>query len=258
MTAKHGARGGRSAAVAAVALFVPTACGVLVVLPAVAGATPPAVVLSPSGNLSDGQSISVTVGANGTFTPHAGVKILECADPGGTAANLPKDDSTCDGNTVQGSTILVAGNGSFSDAAYPVYLLPSTTLGELSNSQPICNQTHACVLYVGQNQNDFTAPKAFSAPFLITPGSDTTTSTAAPSGSNGGSGATSTTAAPTTSAATVGTGGGADPATSAISVSTGALADTGSPAEIAWVAAAGLALLLTGAIGRRRMLRGSR
>ena len=43
-------------------------------------------------------------------------------------------------------------------------------MGEQANFKPICNQTNYCVLYVGQNQNDFTAPKVFSAPFLIAPG----------------------------------------------------------------------------------------
>ena len=105
------------------------------------------------------------------------MKILECADPGGAQANLPKDDSTCDGNTIQGISILIGSDGSFSDTTYQVYMLPSQTLGEQSNFKPICNQTNDCVLYVGQNQNDFTAPKVFSAPFLISPGSGAATTT---------------------------------------------------------------------------------
>ena len=39
------------------------------------------------------------------------------------------------------------------------------------------------MLYVGQNQNDFTAPKTFSAPFLISQTSGTTTTTTAASAS---------------------------------------------------------------------------
>ena len=125
-----------------------------------AGASaPPALNVSAHGTLTNGQTISVSVGSNGYFTPHARVNILECADPGGLAANLPKDDSTCDGNTIQGSTVLVGSDGSFSDPSYPVYLLPSATLGEQGNAQPICDQTHYCVLFVGQNQNDFTVAK---------------------------------------------------------------------------------------------------
>ena len=108
--------------------------------------------------------MAVGVGPNGYFTPNTGVKILECADPGGSSANLPKDDTACDGNTVEGGTLLVGDDGSFSVDAYPVYLLPSSALGEPSDSIPICNQTHYCVLYVGQDQNDFSKPRVFSAP----------------------------------------------------------------------------------------------
>jgi hypothetical protein len=244
----------RSASVVLVALFVPMVVEAIVAQGANASA-PPSVNLSPSGNYTDGQSISVSVGPNGYFTPHAGVKILECADPGGLTANLPTDNTTCDGNTIQGASILVANDGSFSESGYQVYLLPNPILGEQSNDQPICNQTHACVLYVGQNQNDFTAPKVFSAPFLISPSSGTTTSTVAgTTGSKAGSAATSTTVAPATSAAIGVTG---DQATSTASVS-GSLADTGPAAELTWLVVSGLGLLLTGAIGRRLALRGVR
>ena len=147
-----------------------------------AGASAPTVTMSPSTDLHDGESVSVSIGPNTVFTPNAGVNILECADPGGTLANLPKSDSTCDGNTIQGNTILVAANGSASEAKYTVYLLPSPALGEQANNQPVCNQTDPCVLYVGQSQNDFTAPKVFSAPFTIAPasGGGTTTTTLRP------------------------------------------------------------------------------
>ncbi len=229
-----------------------------------ASGAPPTLIVSPHGNLKDGQTISVAVGPNGYFTPHAGVNILECADPGGSVANLPKDITACDGNTIQGSTILVANDGSFSESAYPAYALPSTALGEQSNYKPICNQTNACVLYVGQNQNDFTAPKVFSAPFLITPGSgsssSTSTSTTAPATSSTGSSATtSTTAAPATSSATNGSGAAVGLTTTPAATSpTGALANTGPPAQTAWVVASGMALLLFGALGRRLALRRSR
>jgi hypothetical protein len=220
-----------------------------------ASAGPPSLIISPQGNYSDGQTISVAVGPNGYFTPHARVNILECADPAGLVANLPKDITTCDGNTIQGSTIQVADDGSFSESAYPVYLLPSSALGEQSNYKPICNQTNSCVLYVGQDQNDFTAPKVFSAPFVISPSSGTTTAVKA--GSSGSSGTTSTTVAPPTSAAPTVTLAAGGPATSSASASA-ALANTGPPAQLAWVAASGMALLLTGVMGRRRVLRGGR
>src|SRR3984957_17822112 len=145
-----------------------------------AGASAPTVTMSPSTDLHDGESVSVSIGPNTVFTPNAGVNILECADPGGTLANLPKSDSTCDGNTIQGNTILVAANGSASEAKYTLYLLPSPALGEQANNQPVCNQTDPCVLYVGQNQNDFTAPKVFSTPFTIAPATGASTSSTTP------------------------------------------------------------------------------
>ena len=168
-----------------------------------AGASaPPSLNVSPQGNYRDGQTISVAVGPNGYFTPHRGVNVIECADPGGLASNLPKDITTCDGNTIQGNTILVGSDGSFSQTGYTVYLLPSSSLGEQGNFKPVCNQTNYCVLYVGQDQNDFTAPKVFSAPFLIAPGSGTTTTTSTSTGSSGSSGSTGTPGAQTTSTTT--------------------------------------------------------
>ncbi len=250
--------GGRSAAIVLFALCVATGAEALFVEVASADASPPALNVSPAGNLSDGQTISVGVGANGYFTAHAGIKILECADPGGTAANLPKDDSTCDGNTIQGISILIGNDGSFSDTSYQVYMLPSQALGEQTNFKPICNQTNYCVLYVGQNQNDFTAPKAFSAPFLISPGAGgatTATTTTAPIATTSGS--------PSASTGAGASGSTTSPATSSVSTAasltgTTALANTGVPAAIVWLAAFGVTLLVTGAIGRRRALRWDR
>jgi hypothetical protein len=226
----------------------------------VAAATPPSLTVSPGGPYKDGQTISVSVGANGYFTPHSRVNILECADPGGSAANLPKDITSCDGNSIQGSTILVGADGSFSDSAYPVYLLPSQTLGEQSNYKPVCNQSNYCVLYVGQNQNDFTAPKVFSAAFLVSPASGSSTSTSTAGGS---STATSTPASSSSAssaaagAALGGSAGAADPSTAAAGA-TGSLADTGPPAGVVWLLASGLGLLLAGAGGRRLILRAAR
>ncbi len=242
---------GRSMGMAVVACVAPSIAVVVTVQSAGASA-PPSLSVSPSGDYHDGETISVGVGPNGYFTPNARINIIECADPGGLASNLPKDITTCDGNTIQGNTILVGGNGSFSQSGYPIYLLPSPSLGEQANYTPICNQTNYCVLYVGQDQNDFTAPKVFSAPFLIAPGSDTTTTTSAGTGSSGTSGTTGTTVAPSSSTAN------ATNATVSLSPSTAALANTGPPAEIGWVVAGGIALLLSGVVGRRLALRGGR
>ena len=235
---------------ALIAFVVPSVTAVATVRDAGAS-TPPTLNVSPPGSYHDGQTISVGVGPNSYFTPHGRIVIIECADPGGLPSNLPRDATTCDGNTVQGSTILVGADGSFSQSAYTIYLLPSPTLGEQPNYKPICDQTNYCVLYVGQNQNDFTAPKVFSAPFLIAPSSGTTTTTPASTGSTGGSATTGTATAPTSSNTT---GAGA-----AVSLTTSpTLANTGPPAEIGWVVLLGIVLLLSGVVGRRLLLRGGR
>jgi hypothetical protein len=215
-----------------------------------ANAPAPSVTVSPSTNLHDGETVSVSVGVNGLFTPNAHVNILECADPGGKAANLPKDIGGCDGNTIQADTVLIAANGSFSEKSYTVFVLPSSTLGEQSNHQPVCNQTNPCVLYVGQNQNDFTAPKVFSAPFTI-------------GGSTGGVAPSSTTSTsptpsvPTTAAAGTLANSGNPLASSASSLSgePTSLAETGAPADAIWIVIVGLAFFLTGWVGRRLTLR---
>ncbi len=192
----------------------------------------PSVVLTPSGSFHDGQVISVSVGPNSLFTAHSGIHILECADPGGTQANLPKDISTCDGNTIQADSVLVNADGSFSEGHYTLYQLPSSTLGEQSNFQPVCDATNPCVLYVGQDQNDFTAPKIFSDPFSIGPNP---------------SSVTTTTSASTT--ATTGAGG------TSSGDHSGSLAQTGAPVGIWWTLTAGLLLLLGGAAARRIITR---
>jgi hypothetical protein len=274
MTSRHG-RSKRSACevcLAAATLGFPLVTVLVGCAPA--GASAPTLTVTPSTDLHDGESVSVSIGPNSVFTPNSRVNILECADPGGSVANLPKDDSTCDGNTIQGNTILVAANGSASDPNYTIYLLPSPALGEQSNDQPVCNQTNPCVLYVGQNQNDFTAPKVFSTAFSIAPASGGTTTT-------GVTASTGTTTTPTTNtSASSSTATTADPAsgnssnttpppsaTAATSTSSTvspsvtlastaatngtALANTGVPSDLEWVIGFGIALLVGGSLGRR-------
>jgi hypothetical protein len=117
----------------------------------------------------DGELVNVSVGSNKLFTPNLKVNILECSDPGGTAANLPKSVAACDNNTIQAETVLIQSNGSISQDAYPIYAIPNRTLGEEASWKPVCNATHECVLYVGMNQEDFNSPKVFSAPFKVKP-----------------------------------------------------------------------------------------
>jgi hypothetical protein len=113
--------------------------------------------------------LRVAVGPNKYFAPYSRIEILECADPGGQVANLPTSDITCDGNTAPSRSILVNQDGSFSTDQYQLYSLPNAVLGEPRDSEPTCNATHMCVLYVGQDQNNFRAPKVFTAPFTVTP-----------------------------------------------------------------------------------------
>jgi len=119
---------------------------------------------------SSGQSIDVSIPANSDLVPGTKVNIEECADPGGTPANLPTNASTCDGNTVQGNTVYVNADGSVLDLDYNVYALPdATSLGEPPTAAPACDATDECVLYVGENQGDFSQPHVFSQAFYVDP-----------------------------------------------------------------------------------------
>lgn len=124
---------------------------------------------APSPSIRGGQVVGLSVGPNKYFAPYSRIEILECADPGGQAANLPVSDLTCDGNTAPGFSVLVNKDGSFSTNQYQIYSLPNAVLGEPHDNQPTCNASHQCVLYVGQDQTNFHAPKVFSAPFTVAP-----------------------------------------------------------------------------------------
>jgi hypothetical protein len=248
-------------------------CAVVALAIAIAqtvGASPAAPNLTVSGgsNLHSGQSVSISVGPNGFFTPNSHVNILECADPGGKAANLPKDDSTCDGNTIQGNTVSVAADGSFSAASYSVYSLPNATLGEQANGQPVCNATNPCVLFVGQDQNDFTSPKVFSAPFTVDPSAVSTTTVSGEASSptttaTSSSGSTvSSTPGPTdttpATASSSSSGSGIDPSVSLTATPAGgatSLASTGPPPRLAWIVGLGSGLAFVGSLGRRHVSR---
>ena len=112
-----------------------------------------------AGPFASGQVIEVKIPANSTLTPGAGINIVECAAPGGVAPTTP---SACDGNTIQGDTVFVGTDGSvdYTNVApnhgYTVYALPDANLGESSSGTPVCNLSNECVLYIGQNYNDFT------------------------------------------------------------------------------------------------------
>ena len=124
------------------------------------------------GPFSSGQVIQIQIPANSTLTPGAGINIVECAAPGGVAPTTP---SACDGNTIQGDTIFAGTDGSVSYTnvapkhGYTVYALPDANLGESPGGTPACDLSHECVLYIGQNQNDFTQPHFFSQAFFVQP-----------------------------------------------------------------------------------------
>ncbi|MHB8681847.1 MAG: Ig-like domain-containing protein [Acidimicrobiales bacterium] len=136
----------------------------------------------PAGGYTDQQLITVSVGPNSLFSPGQTVNVLECNDPGGSPANLPTDVSSCDGATIQPTTLLANADGSFTLNDYQLFELPNLALGENNNpySPARCDRSNPCVLYVGMDQNDFTQPKVFSAPFTIGSPSTTTVSSSAP------------------------------------------------------------------------------
>ena len=170
---------------ASVALITAAVSGTLAGTAGIAGAAGAVPVITGTSTSSgspalptytDQQIVEVSAPANTTFTHNQALNILECADPGGTSGNLPTSDATCDGNTIDGDNIVVAADGSFDDVAggdggsnsgYQLYLLPSAALSEGTSGQPKCDATDACVLYIGTNQNDFTQPHVFSAPFYM-------------------------------------------------------------------------------------------
>jgi hypothetical protein len=170
---KHGVERYRGTSAFALALVLSAAFALVLLQPGVSSASPTSPVnlsIVPAPNRStfnDNQTLKVSAGPNLRFVPYSRVVILECADPGGTTANLPQSLLQCDENTVQGDTTLVKADGSFNEPAYSIFALPSKILGEQSNSQPDCSATSMCVLFVGENQNDFTQAKVFSQPFFM-------------------------------------------------------------------------------------------
>ena len=117
----------------------------------------------------DGQTVRVSMGPNRLFHQYSHVNIVLCSDPGGTTTNLPTKFLDCDENTIQGNTVLVGSKGTFSESGYVIFKLPNSTLGESKSGQPLCDETHQCVLLVSEYQTDLTKPKAFSHAFTVLP-----------------------------------------------------------------------------------------
>jgi hypothetical protein len=122
---------------------------------------------TPDTPFASGQNINISVPANSVFASGAGINILECEYQGA----LPTSPSQCDGNTIQGSTITANSDGSIDYTGYTIYALPDkVSLGE-SSGPPFCNLSNSCVLYIGENQNDFTQPHVWSQTFWVAPNS---------------------------------------------------------------------------------------
>lgn len=121
---------------------------------------------------SSGQQINIVVPASSVFSPTANLNIEECAAPNGVIPTLP---SACDGNTIQGPSLKTNSDGSINfqtetHSLYTIYALPDVQqLGESPGGNPACGDTAAteCILYIGQDQNDFTQPHVWSQPFFI-------------------------------------------------------------------------------------------
>ena len=198
------------------------------------------------------QAVDLAVAANSTLSRSslqgAGfpsgvvpIKVLECSDIGGQATNLPMKPTDCEPSTVDA----VAGaqqNGSLFVKGFTIYALPDPADLGVSNGTVCDDAQHQCVLGFFSNQNDFSKPHLFSAPFQVV-------STAASNGSGsastsgGSSGGSSSSGASSSGSATSG-------ASAAVSVPPATLANTGGPTLWPWLLGAGIALLVVGSVLR--------
>jgi len=135
---------------------------------------------SPSGSFtagtpfSSGQQIDIKVPANTVLPVTQNVNILECSAPNGA---VPTDPSACDGETIQGVSLKPRADGSIdlqvqTHSLYTLYALPDRISLEESPSGPKCDLTTECILFIGDNQGDFTQPHYWSQPFYVQPNAD--------------------------------------------------------------------------------------
>jgi hypothetical protein len=122
---------------------------------------------APNGPFSSGQYIDVAVAPNPVLKTGRRVYIEECSVPGGT---LPRSAEKCDQRTVQHDEVVVGRHGAVSYQGYPIMALPDATLlGEHSGHTPVCDLTHACVLSISEDRDDFHQPHVWSLPFYVAP-----------------------------------------------------------------------------------------
>jgi hypothetical protein len=191
------------------------------------------------------QNVIVSVGPNSTLSRSSleaagfpsgavAIKILECADPGGQAANLPSKPTDCEPATIDPGAS-ANDDGSLLEPGYTIYVLPDPKeLG--ASSGTMCDIENQCVLGIFSNQNDFTKPHLFSAPFQV---SSTGTDSATTASSNPSS-------AGADSASTGASSGASSGASAAVSVAPATLADTGGPSLWPWLLGVGVILLVAG------------
>jgi hypothetical protein len=143
-----------------------------------------------AGPYTSGQSIQITGTANSTLSnanlvansvpgqatgnPVGAFYFEECADPGGTTANLPTTSSGCEAATDDFTSVSKTEDGSFDNPSYTVYDLPDPgTLGNATMVGKCDVAPNTCVIGIfatNPNTTGFSYPHLFSAPFQITVG----------------------------------------------------------------------------------------
>ena len=137
----------------------------------VPGATVPQSPFTANTPFASGQNVDIAIPANSVLPPAINLQIVECSAPLGV---LPTNDTTCDGETIQGASIHPNADGSVdlntqTHSLFTMYALPDLPqLGE-SSSPATCDLNDGCVLYIGDDYTNFTAPHFFSPVFYVAP-----------------------------------------------------------------------------------------
>jgi hypothetical protein len=192
------------------------------------------------GPYTSGQAITITGTANSTLSnanlvanavpgqatgnPTGAFYFEECADPGGTVANLPTTSSGCEAATVDFTSVQKDADGSFDNPSYTVYDLPDlATLGNATMVGTCDVAPNTCVIGIfaeNPGTTGFSYPHLFSAPFNIEVGDGQDL------GDNPGDGTAATSTPPASTSLSTSLSGGDQSGTS-ISVPTGtAVTDT--------------------------------
>ena len=129
-----------------------------------ASAAGPTVTVTPTSNLMDGQRLVIR---GSGFDPYKAIQVLEC---NGTASNPPPDATYCEGTTIDSSgytdrqgTYVNAPGGQgalHTTKGYLLFALPDAvdTLVNIHCGHP---KDPPCVLYIGEDHNNFTLKHAF-------------------------------------------------------------------------------------------------